>query len=128
MIEDFIERLDRYMEYAGLNDNRVTVQSGITIGLINSARKRGKSMSGDNIGKILYAHKELNARWLLTGEGEMLATEENKPNHELIEELKRLKLNHDEMKKDRDEWFFKARKYEEELQKYTSSVKTDEAV
>lgn len=128
MIEDFIERLDRYMEYAGLNDNRVTVQSGITIGLINSARKRGKSMSGDNIGKILYAYKELNARWLLTGEGEMLATEENKPNHELIDELKRLKLNHDEMKKDRDEWFFKARKYEEELQKYTSSVKTDEAV
>ena len=72
MSESFIDRLDAYMKYAGLNDNKVTVQCGITVGLINSARKRGKSLSGDNIGKILYVYKELDARWLLTGEGQML--------------------------------------------------------
>lgn len=72
MEETFIQRLDRYMKYASLNDNQVTNQSGLTVGLINSARKRNKSLSGDNIGKILYAFPDLNARWLLTGEGEMI--------------------------------------------------------
>lgn len=72
MGETFIERLDRYKEYAGLNDNQITVKSGLTVGVINSARKRGSSLSGDNIEKILNAFKDINARWLLTGEGEML--------------------------------------------------------
>lgn len=75
MNETFIERLDRYKEYAGLNDNQVTVKSGLTVGVINSARKRGSSLSGDNIEKILNAFKDINARWLLTGEGEMLESD-----------------------------------------------------
>lgn len=75
MDETFIERLDKYKEYAGLNDNQITVKSGLTVGIINSARKRGSSLSGDNIGKILKVFKDINARWLLTGEGEMLESE-----------------------------------------------------
>ena len=70
-----MERLDQYMAYAGLNDNRLTVLSGLTVGIINSARKRKKGMASDNIEKILMACKDLNARWLLTGEGEMLDAE-----------------------------------------------------
>lgn len=72
---NFIDRFVEYMNYAGLNDNKVTVQAGITVGLIGSARKRGRSMSVENIGKILHTYKDLNSRWLLTGEGEMLCTE-----------------------------------------------------
>lgn len=75
MMKTFIDRFDEYMNYAGLNDNKVTVQAGITVGLIGSARKRGRSISVENIGKILYVYKDLNARWLLTGEGEMLCSE-----------------------------------------------------
>lgn len=58
----------------------------------------------------------------------MLLSEEKMPEHELINELKMINRNYDEMKKDRDEWFFKARKLEEELKKYNSKSKTDEAV
>lgn len=72
----FIERLDRYKEYAGLNDNQITIKSGLTVGIINSARKRGSSLSGENIEKILIAFKNINARWLLTGEGEMIQNDE----------------------------------------------------
>ena len=96
-----MDRLDQYMAYAGLNDNRLTVLSGLTVGIINSARKRKKGMSSDNIEKILYVCKDLNARWLLTGEGEMLGaepvmhgTDENqflkKQNRELIEKIEKL--------------------------------------
>lgn len=72
MSETFIDRLDRYKEYAGLNDNQITIKSGLTVGVINSARKRGSSLSGENIEKILMTFKDVNARWLLTGEGEMI--------------------------------------------------------
>lgn len=77
MDETFIDRLDRYKEYAGLNDNQITIKSGLTVGVINSARKRGSSLSGENIEKILRIFKDINARWLLTGEGEMLLGEVN---------------------------------------------------
>lgn len=70
-----MDRLGQYMVYAGLNDNRLTVLSGMTVGILNSARKRGKGMSSDNLEKILRVCKNLNARWLLTGEGEMLGSE-----------------------------------------------------
>ena len=76
MSETFIDRLDRYKEYACLNDNQITIKSGLTVGIINSARKRGSSLSGENIEKILRAFKDINARWLLTGEGEMIQNDE----------------------------------------------------
>lgn len=75
MGKTFIDRLDEYKEYAGLNDNQITVRSGLTVGIINSARKRGKGLAGENIEKILNAFKDINARWLLTGVGEMLQNE-----------------------------------------------------
>ena len=76
MSETFIDRLDRYKEYAGLNDNQITVRCGLTVGIIKSARKRGSSLSGENIEKFLNVFKDINARWLLTGEGEMIQNDE----------------------------------------------------
>lgn len=68
---DFFSRLDSYLNYKGLNDNKLTVETGISNGLIGKARKRG-SLSQDNISKILHKYSELDANWLLTGSGEML--------------------------------------------------------
>ncbi|MDR1159297.1 MAG: hypothetical protein LBK69_01545 [Syntrophomonadaceae bacterium] len=61
------------MKYKGLNDNKVTVEAGISNGLIGKGRKRG-GISQENISKILCTYPEINANWLLTGEGEMLKT------------------------------------------------------
>ena len=85
---NLIQRLDQYIAYAGLNDNRLTVLAGLKIGIINSARKRQKGMGPDNIEKILLVCKDLNARWLLTGEGEMLSITESTSNTELTSFLK----------------------------------------
>ena len=88
MDRNLIQRLDQYIAYAGLNDNRLTVLAGLKIGIINSARKRQKGMGSDNIEKILLVCKDLNARWLLTGEGEMLSITESTSNTELTSFLK----------------------------------------
>jgi uncharacterized protein YhaN len=75
-MKDFFKRLDEYMKHSNLNDNKITVETGIANALIGKARKRG-SLSQDNISKILYRYSNLNARWLLTGDGEMLKQEES---------------------------------------------------
>ena len=71
---DFFKRFDNYMIYKDLNDNKISVEAGISNGLIGKARKRG-SLSLENISKLLYAYPELSGDWLLTGKGTMLKSE-----------------------------------------------------
>lgn len=60
------------MSFAGKNDNRVTVECGLAVGLLNKAR-RGKSDIGKKaLQKILNKYQEINSVWLMTGEGEMI--------------------------------------------------------
>jgi len=68
---DFFERLDKYMEFKGLNDNKLSNETGIANGLIGKARKRG-SLSGKNISKLINTYQDLSADWLFTGQGNML--------------------------------------------------------
>ena len=74
MGENFIERLQYYMKMKGINDNQMTIAAGLSIGLLGKLKKNGKGMNSSNIEKILYSYPDLNATWLLTGEGEMLKT------------------------------------------------------
>lgn len=70
-----IDRFDKYMKFSGLNDNKVTVQLGIGVGIIGKSRKEGRDLSDRVIEKILNYYKNINKVWLLTGEGEMLKSE-----------------------------------------------------
>lgn len=60
------------MELKGINDNQMTIAAGLSVGLLGKLKKNGKGMNSVNIEKILYSYPDLNAEWLLTGEGEML--------------------------------------------------------
>lgn len=106
MNETFIDRLDLYKECAGLNDNQITVRSGLTVGILNSARKRGKGLSAENIEKVLNAFKDINARWLLTGEGNMMAEDECSPSNNesltnyLAKENKDLKAQNEQLNRE----------------------------
>lgn len=68
-----IDRFDEYMKYSGLNDNKVTNQLGLSIGILGKSRKEGRDLSDRVIDKILKFYGDLNHIWLLTGEGEMLS-------------------------------------------------------
>lgn len=112
-MSDFFDRLDKYMEYKGLNDNKITVETSISNGLIGKARKRG-GLSQENISKILNTYSDLDANWWFRGEGEMILkemTEENssiewekvvRSQQELLDfkqqEIDRLKIEIEELK------------------------------
>lgn len=69
-----IDRLQKFMSYKGINDNKVTVNANLSNGQIGKAKKDGKALNSDSIEKILNAYPDLNGDWLLTGRGEMIVT------------------------------------------------------
>lgn len=77
--ERIIDRLDRYMKYKGINDNQVTVNAALSVGLLGNARKGDHDLGKKAVEKILKFYQELNRVWLLTGEGEMLTSSTNIP-------------------------------------------------
>lgn len=67
-----IDRFDKYMIVKGLNDNQVTIQLQLSVGILGKSRKENRDLSDKVIEKILNFYTDLNRVWLLTGEGEML--------------------------------------------------------
>ncbi len=68
---NFFSRLDKFMDFKKLSDNKITIACKISNGLIGKARNRG-SLSQLNISKILLNYPELNPDWLLTNRGTMI--------------------------------------------------------
>lgn len=64
------------MDIMDLNDNKITLEAGLSNGIIGKAKKRG-ALSQENIAKLLFAYPELDANWLITGEGEMFKKHSN---------------------------------------------------
>ena len=69
-MEDFFDRLDKYMNVNNLNDNQMTRKAGLSIGSLGKQRKGSRGLSNESIAKILLAYSDLSAEWLLTGKGE----------------------------------------------------------
>lgn len=71
------------MAFRGLNDNKITVQLSLSVGTLGKSRKEGRDLSDKVIEKILNFYTEINRVWLLTGEGEMLSSDQ--PRSESLE-------------------------------------------
>ena len=74
--ETFIDRLEFFMKTEGLNSNRLTVEAGLSNGLIGKALKNRSSMNSDSIERILCAYTNLSAEWLMTGKGTMYVNDQ----------------------------------------------------
>ncbi len=67
-----IDRLDRYIAFKGYNDNKITKESGISVGTLGKSRKEGKDITGRTCEAILARYPELSRAWLMEGIGEMI--------------------------------------------------------
>lgn len=68
------ERLQIYMSHKGLNPNKITVDAGLSVGLIGRALKNNSGLNSDTIEKILYTYTDLSPEWFISESGEMLKT------------------------------------------------------
>ena len=75
--ETILQRIDYYADKNNLNDNKITVKAGLSVGLLGKSRKSTGGLTSESIEKILYSFPGINPEWLLTGKGEMLKKEEN---------------------------------------------------
>lgn len=75
MATKIIDRFDDYMAYKRLNDNKVTVQLGLSNGTIGKSRRDNRDLSDKVVEQILNFYTDLSRTWLLYGEGEMLITD-----------------------------------------------------
>jgi phage repressor protein C with HTH and peptisase S24 domain len=71
-----IDRFDKYMKDKGLNDNQVTIDLSLSIGLLGKSRKGERDLSKKSIEKILNFYTDINPDWLQIGKGNMLKSEE----------------------------------------------------
>lgn len=95
---------------------------------LSDARKGKAGFRTVDIGIILMKTDLLNADWVMTGRGEMLITKENKPEQELINELKRLNKTNFELQERYEKVLVELGRYKERLDKSESSAKIDKAV
>lgn len=72
-----IDRFLQFLKYKGINENRATVECGLSQGLLNQAKSGKADLGQKTLEKILTKYQDLNNVWLLTGEGEMIKNSGN---------------------------------------------------
>lgn len=70
-----IDRFDEWMSFSGKNDNRVTVECGLAVGLLSKARSGKSDIGKKAVQKILNKYQDISPAWLIAGEGKMLKGE-----------------------------------------------------
>lgn len=73
-MKERFERFDKYMMLKGLNDNQVTIQCGLSQGLLGQARTGKSDLGPKTINRILKVYQDLNRAWLVAGVEPMLNT------------------------------------------------------
>jgi len=72
-------RIQQVITYKGMSVRSFESKAGITQGVLSNAIKKNSDISSNNLSKIIDTYDEFDARWLLTGEGDMLKLEDSVP-------------------------------------------------
>lgn len=63
------DRLLIFLEHLGVGQNKFAQSVGLSAGFVNNL---GENISSKSLNKILSVYPQLNEKWLLTGEGQMI--------------------------------------------------------
>lgn len=79
-----IDRFLKYLESKGINENRATIECDLSQGILSQAKSGKSDLGSKTIDKILKKYQDLSRVWLITGEGEMLISNDRntKPSNE----------------------------------------------
>jgi len=77
MGENTLSRIKQYIDYKGITVSSLEREAGMSNGSFASQLKNNKTIGVDKLENILKVFPEINAAWLLTGEGPMLKSGEN---------------------------------------------------
>ena len=71
-----VDRLMQFIKYSGLSARQFDLSIGASNGYTLRMRKNRASIGSDVIENILRTYPDLNVVWLLTGEGQMLKSQQ----------------------------------------------------
>ncbi len=83
-----INRLFKYLEFKGIKHTRFEKEIGFSNGYLKTQLKRNADFGETILVKVINYCPDLNIKWLLLGDGEMLL-EEHLEDHAMSEILKR---------------------------------------
>lgn len=70
-----LERLKDYIDFKGVSIAAFEKSIGMSNASFGKSLKKGGAIGSDKLENILSVYPDISARWLLTGEGEMIASE-----------------------------------------------------
>ena len=91
-MDNFFSRLDKFMRFKGLNDNKITVQAKIAVGTLGKQRRGGKGLSYESISKILYTPADLISLVAIVNKLSMEVTRLNEKSDLLINQMEYIRL------------------------------------
>ncbi len=71
-MENLIKRLFEYIKAKKISIRQFEIAVGFSNGSLSSQIKSNKSIGSDRLEKILHTYTDLSPDWLMTGEGEMI--------------------------------------------------------
>ena len=71
-METTLQRIKKFIDYKEISVRRFEEYIGMSNGSFASQLKNNKTIGVDKLENILFIYPEINAEWLLTGEGSML--------------------------------------------------------
>jgi transcriptional regulator with XRE-family HTH domain len=75
------DRIEAMVKFSGLNQQEFTKRIGVSKSTFHNWKSGEKGIAFEYLGRILHAYAEINPRWLILGEGEMLIPQ----NHQVQE-------------------------------------------
>ena len=71
-----LARISYFIEFKGVSFRQFELSIGASNGLISGSLKKSTDIGSKWLSKIIEAYPDINPAWLLTGEGNMLRTDE----------------------------------------------------